>query len=242
MNINNLVYDTAWLNREGIASLACGNGEKAHACFKNVLEVMGYITQFSDLPVGDTASAASSAIASVTPVSIPRFQKEGFYIYHSALLFQPQPAASNPTFTQIDITLLSAAAIFNMALTYHQRAVQGRGSPGNLLRIAARMYDQCLQIVHSLPLAAAAAATVEKDVGALLLIVLNNRAHIYYEMGDFDNATQMLQRVRKLSRSMSREDAASDGASLLLVLHDDAFEEIALNVLVTCPPATAPCA
>jgi hypothetical protein len=234
MSVNSLVYEAAVLNREGIAAMACGHGEKAHACFKNVLEILGYITQFPDLPVGDTPPTGS-LLDGIIPVPISKFETEGFFIYHSALLFQPHSATGAQTFTQLDITLFSAAAIFNMALTYHQRAVQGRGSSANMLRIAAKMYDQCLQIVHSLP-----SASEERDVSALLMIVLNNRSHIFCEMEDFDQATQVLQKVRQLSRFLAHQDASQGGD--WLVLQDDVFEEIALNVLVTSPPATAPCA
>jgi hypothetical protein len=231
MSVNSLVYETAMLNREGIAALACGHGEKAHACFKSVLEILGYITQFPDLPIGNTLPTAS-LLDDIISVPISKLETEGFFVYHGALLFQPQSVTGADTITQLDITLFSAAAIFNMALTYHQRAVQGRSSSANIFKIAAKMYDQCLQIVHSLPL--------EQDVSALLMIVLNNRSHIYCEMGDFDLATQVLREVRKLSRFLAQQDASQGGT--LLVLQDDVLEEIALNVLVTSPPATAPCA
>jgi tetratricopeptide (TPR) repeat protein len=234
MSVNSLVYETALLNREGIAALACGNGEKAHACFKNALEILGYITQFPDLPVGSTPPNAC-LLDGIVPVPIPKLETEGFFIYQSALLFQPQSATGAQTFTQVDITLFSAAAIFNMALTYHQRAIQGRGSPAAMLRIAAKMYEQFLRVVHNLPM-----ESEGHDVSALLIIGLNNRSQVYFETKDFDKATEILQEVRQLSIYLALQEASQGGA--LLVLQGDAFEEIALNVLVISPPATAPCA
>ncbi|CAB9516604.1 expressed unknown protein [Seminavis robusta] len=222
-----LVHQAALLNREGIAALSCGNSAKAHACFKHVLEIMGYITQFPNLPQGH---AATAWLQGVSPVSIPNFDNERFFIYNCALMFQP---VASPNFTQLDITLYSAAAIFNMALAYHQRAVQtaGSSSASGMLRIAARMYDQCLQIVRSLP------AGIESDASALVLIVLNNRSHIYFETQNYEKASAMLDHVQRLSRSMVRHNAVGGP-----VLQTESFEEIALNVLVTTRPSTAACA
>lgn len=223
MNAQVLVRRAAVLNTEGIGALACGQGEKAHACFKNVLELMGHVTQSADLQ--ESSCSEHELLQIFAPVSVPNMQDERFYVYSNALMFTLEETRLFSS--QMDITLYSAAAIFNMALTYHQRAMLARST--NVFRIAARMYDQCLQILRSL-------ATPCGDVNTLRMIILNNRSHIYFELDEFEKAAETLGDIRKLSRHLSRSGNTST------VLQERTFDEITLNVLTTAPPSTAPCA
>lgn len=226
MNSQLLIHQAALLNREGIAALACGYGEKAHACFKNVLEVLGYVTQTPDLAQIRQNNDAP-LLDGIAPVSVLNFQSDRFYVYSNALLIQP---AQQQVYSQVDITLLSTSSIFNMALTYHQRALMGSRQSEGMFRVAARMYDQCLQVLQSLP-------QDEEDLKILQMIVLNNRSHVAYELNDFNGAQLALGHVGRLSRRI-----AANAKSLSKVMPEDDFDEIALNVLVTTPPETAPCA
>ena len=131
---------------------------------------------------------------------------------------------------------MSAASIFNMALTYHQRALQGERQSEGMFRVAARMYDQCLQIIGSLP-----TQMQQEDLKVLQMIVLNNRSHVAYELDDFHRAQAALTQVGRLSRKIARQTSEKLTA-IAKVLTEDAFDEMALNVLVTSPPKTAPCA
>ena len=228
MNAQLLVHQAALLNREGIAALACGHGEKAHASFKNVLQVLGYVTQTPDI-AQIQLSSGTPLLAGYIPVAVPNMHCDRFYLYNNAFLFQ----LAQQSYSQVDVTLLSAAAIFNMALTYHQRALIGRQSEG-MYRVAARMYDQCLQIISSLP-------AEQEDLKVLQMIVLNNRSHVAYELDDFHRAQAALAHVGRLSRRIARQ-TAEKLLVLAKVLTEDAFDEIALNVMVTSPPKTAPCA
>ena len=274
MNTQVLVHQAALLNREGIAALSCGYGEKAHACFKNVLEIMGYITQATDLVDSDMTSVeACRMMESLSPVAIPNMQSERFFVYNHALLFTAHSSSNSnnssataapqsSSYSHLDVTLFSAAAIFNMALTYNQRALMtlshrsssssSSSSPHNMLRVAARMYDQCLQIVGSLPTNTAANARNcsrrAADVSILQMIVWNNRAHLSYELDDFAAAQVALEHVRTLSQWISStgmllSPSSSSSSSSVSILPEDDFDEIALNVLVTTlSPSTAPCA
>lgn len=263
-NVHVLVHQATLLNRDGIAALACGHGDKAHNSFKRMLETLGYIIQIPELSSGSTTSSSyivstDSAMQGFSPVSIPNFQSERFFIYNSTFLFQPRVGSSitssnnknnwNSTmedsnnnnkehYSHLDITLYSAAAIFNMALTYHYRATHS-GSY-NMFRLASCMYDQCIEIIQRLHLMGVNIT----DIHGFLLIVKNNQAQIYYEIQDFKRFNDTLVYVRKLSKCLARHKVGTgrDGVGTLLVLHEHTLEEIALNVLVNTTAMAASCA
>ena len=258
MNAQVLVHQAAVWNRDGIAAVACGNGEKAHFCFRRALEIMGHLTQAPDL-LEATMAAVVSVEDVLSPIAVPSLQSERFYIYNCAMMFSPSPNADHQ-YSQTDATLFSAAAVFNMALTYHQRALfksggsrsNGRSSRSSTqhgaFRTAGRMYDQCLHILNSLPPPPAATNQQEvvwDPVSLLRLVVANNRSHIYYELQDFEKAQMTLERVRALSRYIAHTSALRRSLAkptTFSLLQENSFDEIALNVLVTSRPNTAPCA
>lgn len=230
MNTQVLAQQAALINREGIGALACGYGEKAHGCFKNVLEIMGHITASPDLLVEESPTSNSSISTSVfTPVAVPNIRDERFFVYNCALLFSTRE--EDRPISQMDITLFSAAAIFNIALTYHQRAMQVKSE--KLFRTSSRMYGQAMQIMNSL----ATYSSLVADVNALRVIIMNNKSQILFELEDFEKAEQTLEDIRKLSRYLSSNDSNTTS-----ILQEGAYDEITLNVLTTAPPSTAPCA
>jgi tetratricopeptide (TPR) repeat protein len=76
------------------------------------------------------------------------------------------------------ISLCSATVLFNLALSYHQQGLQGKGT---LLQKALLFYQLSLQVLALEPV-------LQEEPAALILIIvaLNNKANCHCELCDYD--------------------------------------------------------
>lgn len=209
------------LNHKGAVALACGNDKIAHRIFKGIVEAMGILSAAPEATTGAQGALQTNVLSSVP---VPDLQDERFFIFGEVLLYQINVGNSLPSL--LDLCLCSCVSLFNMALTYHRRALLT--GTRQLYITTSRVYEQALAIAESI-------TGQSDDVNRLKVVILNNLAQIhYFELAEYGSALEKLQQVKAIMNEFHDEGAAA--------FEFHSRDEIILNLLLTRPPATAGCA
>ena len=136
--------EIALLNHRGAVALACGQDKIAHRIFKSIVEAMGILSASPDATTNQQNTLQTSVVSSV---AVPDLKDERFFVFSQVLLYQVN-VAPNSLPSLLDLCLCSCISLFNMALTYHRRALL----TGNrqLYITTSRVYDQALAIADSI--------------------------------------------------------------------------------------------
>ncbi|CAB9514337.1 expressed unknown protein [Seminavis robusta] len=207
------------LNHQGAIALACGNEKEAHRSFKGALEMLGFLSNNLEIAEADGGALHPALVSSVPS---PGVADERFFVFGEALLFQ---FGDGEVPSLQDVCFCSCLSLFNMALTYHRKAMLT--GTRQLFLTASRIYEQALSVADGLPEESA-------NVGCVQVLIRNNLAHIfYYELDCFEESLQHLERIKAsiqvFENGLFRMDSPSK-------------DEILLNLLLTKPPMTARCA
>ena len=214
-------HEIALLNHKGAEALACGNDKVAHRIFKGIVEAMGVLSATPEATAGEHAPLQTAVISSI---SVPGLKDERFFVFGEVLLYQVSVGSARPSL--LDLCLCSCISLFNMALTYHRRALLTGAR--QLFLTTSRVYSQALTIANSI-------TEESDDVKRLKVVILNNLAQIkYFELDEVDDALHQLQHVKTIMNSFG------DAGSAAFAQHSR--EEIMLNLMLTRPPSTAGCA
>jgi len=203
--------EIASLNNFGVSALAKGNDGLAIKSFKAAMLPMRDAivdSEYMDI----TFESKDHQVSGFLPID--SFGCSSFYIYRNGLLLN----ATEDT----DLIFCNSLILFNLALAFHQRGA--RCGHEAHLRKAQNVYSLCLELANGgIPC-----------LSALRIAILNNSAHIQFELADYESASETL---NSLHQEVSR--VFSSDQTIFEQMHMD---EIYLNVLLSTPPITAACA
>ena len=208
--MNHTIHNAALLNQTGAAYLASNQPDQALKCFQTALE---FVTHADDLSMNDITSSHSSRQSLTTARSE---ENEDDYIYTKPFFFNP--AAS---MTEEEIAPFGAVILFNLALSYHERA---KAVGDSNLRVAMKFYDKCLSFLrhHS-----------NFDCSNVIIAALHNQARIHEQLCDFLLAGL---KYKMLSDFLERDEIRID------TLGTEDLRAICLNIYFFQFPTCAPVA
>jgi tetratricopeptide (TPR) repeat protein len=149
----------------------------------------------SSLPLSDdtTVSCLDVAIFSFASASLPETlsKAQDFYVYDQLLIISPALGAQSFV-VDTHVPTVCAILLFNLAIAYHH---YGNFAHRSLIRNkASRLYDLLLHLADS-------CTANGSDAGKVALwkcLILNNRAHLYYEQGMHGESKTLLDAMSKL--------------------------------------------
>jgi tetratricopeptide (TPR) repeat protein len=196
----------AYLNMEGVTRLNSGDSDGAYDSFKLALDVMTDLRKEQEVkalihnswnPSGCTVGAHQQQLIYTTRTAPHMNKSDTFYVYDQVLVFTPNDDdddADSSSATRSRVAFCSACVIFNIALTYHQRAMQYQPQEALFIH-ASHLYNQVLELVNDFSL------TSLSDFLVLEVLARNNHAQICSMMGEYNYAKQGLEQLRKLIHS-----------------------------------------
>lgn len=238
------------LNREGISILLSGNGATAVTFFRAGLEQLEqlrpYLTpgqETSCTPPQDCASLLFGATAPILQaIDLAQdFQDRNcnyIYLYDKALDFLPDIQMRFCTSTRtrkedtfdFQVAFYSAIIMFNVGVCLHLRGNPRRDE--GILVTAVHFYDLAVRQLSSIPI-----VEYSDKLMMIMLAIWNNQAQIYYQLGSYEHAIEVLEGVRRLSARLLLERPTS-----LDTEDQEHIHEFVLNVVTVRVPNTAPCA
>lgn len=205
------LHEIAHQNKVGVSYLAVGDGGNAVKAFKAALVTMSGIAQDPS-----TETLFLSKNHKCTAVDIPGLEKDSFYAFSKALVFEPS--------SEIDLSFTNAILLFNMALTFHQRGSYA-GETSKLCK-AQSLYKLSCDLINE----------ISSCSGALLLAAMNNQAQIHFELGNYAQAIDVLGAMGREANEICLAESPSSPFT------QEHFDQFYLNIAVTRPPIAAACA
>jgi tetratricopeptide (TPR) repeat protein len=203
-----MIQEIVQLNNFGVSRLACGDSLNALKAFKSALVAMSQVTEECDM-------MKTGPVSSFPAVKIVGLEDAYFFAYDQALLLD----------ASTDVIWANSCLFFNMALAFHQM--------GQLCCDAARLN----KAIRMYDLAAKILVDASPSDNALAMAAWNNQASIYYALGDYAMACELLERVADGAEHLPELTEEKSGPMETRLL-----EEIYLNVVIVKPPTIAPSA
>lgn len=189
------INKAAQLNKEGACLLAAGRPDEAFEAFNIAFDAIGSATiaiKFAErekaLPVSDPISCkpkkpqedyVNSVPVRQQPIEIHNGSGDEcrHFIYNHAFLFNPDDLRGFPSSHLSE--LYTAATVFNMALSFHQRCEDNNPHVMHVAQTTSlNLYYMTMQLINE--------CACEFDCRSLLVAALNNTATIYYDLNDCD--------------------------------------------------------
>jgi tetratricopeptide (TPR) repeat protein len=210
------------LNNQGVLLLVEGNMQAAMSVFQSALTGIKQIVNNEDLEGKMQATTLTPQPSFLRESSdrLKMLQTEHSFIYDRPLLID-----QITTIDDLDsaLALLSAAVLFNLALTCHQL---GKSGKDEALKRAAVLYRMCMQLLANCD-------SNDASTTVLALLALNNRAQIHYELCDYHQSKHCLRQCSKIMQ----DDMNLHGLHETLSPSD--LEGLLLNVMLQDPPTAA---
>ena len=210
------------LNNHGVALLISGQSSFAMRLFQRALVVLQECTHGESPPNANTDITLEGAGMPLhDSVSLSELQdRQSFsYIYDHGILIVDSTQANNET----TISLYSAVILFNSALASHRKGRLERSEAS--LKKALLLYEMCGALLKT-----TTAAQNDMSITTLILLALNNKAHIHHEQLEYAESQTCL---AEISDTMSAVECIH---STLRHVNVEAF---ILNVMLMGPPTTA---
>ncbi len=225
------------LNDEACFSLICGKNEQAIAKCKKALGILkqGLVSMDSNEDVclfrhqkrgGGPGGNIRELEAEVNPPelridtspSLARRASEGLsFVYTNAFRFRPSRGES----LMVDVDLICAVVIFNMALSYHTYIPLYECT--NLHESSLQLYELCLSLLER-------QSQDFLECRVLRSVCFNNMAHLSYENGNFSDSRDLLD---DLMQSLNQD------GSLCAFFHEGEVQGFVLNYMLLHAPNTA---
>lgn len=221
----NIVLTAVQLNLEGANELVRGNLTLALDSFRNALQTM--IRFEPPAGYGDTTDANhvdSSDLVAMGIIYVPI--RTGS---HANKMGEPftflNPFVFNPTLIPQDqdgIAIFSAVVVFNMAVVFHQKSFI-ENDPFRTK--ALHLYESSVDLFSKI--------SSRYDLSGTIAVALNNKASLYFAIGDYESSDQELERLQSV---MERAEYSTSTAA---ILQGSDFQGILLNLLTLRPPRIA---
>jgi hypothetical protein len=152
---------------------------------------------------------------------------DDYYIYSRPLRLPMIERVSSVAELEAVIFTAHAFIIFNMAIAWHQ--LGERVGCGRYKAKAGQLYDVVLALLRTPIARRSGRRRDEFSFGVLECLVLNNRAHLYYETCDYIYSERCVHAIRKLLWT----------ECLDAHLEENDVDEIRLNLIYLLPPTVA---
>lgn len=214
-NVQVLFQEAAGLNLEGVKCLSMDDCDGAYRRLKKGLQVMAKITALC-ATLEDSNDQDVPELSQTVP--LPAFLNDGsYYVYNHALLFDPPFAPSKRS-----LAFYVSVLIFNMALVYHRR---GHTKAMTLYEKVSVLLQDSLHAVRDSD--DFLSSNCDDNVRMLQVLAQNNHCQMRSTMtGETQQAIDEWEALRVMMSSMEFSN---------VVVEDEAFSEIILNVLI--PPS-----
>jgi tetratricopeptide (TPR) repeat protein len=231
-----LVQRAAHLNMEGASYLEEDDEQRALISFNNALECMSHaaghyycskllqqVAAAASTPVETPADGSPPSTNTIPLMAIPKPHESDesdqmefhadddsadenpqHFIYSQALVFNPE-VARNP----VDSLFYSAVIIFNTALAFHQR---GKCMDPSAQLKAASLYDISLDLLKE--------SATRFNCSNIIVGALNNKAHLYFKLGDFHKARSVLDQLLAVMISIKGSPPAFSETDVQGILHN----------------------
>lgn len=204
-------------------------------------------------PTQDRSKKNSAILLIPVAVACPGNLDEQFYLYKNAFTVKNIPSGQEGDAASrlINVDLLSAIMIYNMALCVSLRSMRTNSS--NMQERSLRLYEMCLGLLHTIHRRNGG----EEDTGGYVLLYAacsNNVAQVAYQLCDYERSRLMMSSLQNLinvtlneKRRRHEQDASSTAdyddlspaAASSCLLGDDDIQGFTLNIMCSYPPTTA---
>jgi tetratricopeptide (TPR) repeat protein len=157
--------------------------------------------------------------------SVINVHRGHFYVYDCALLLPATCDAIDQGDLEARIRSMSTVILFNMALSFHHQGMSA-GQREQWIK-ASQVYELVLQVLED---EEDEFGYMDLSLWAVKCLVLNNRAHLLYEQGEYQECTNCLDDICDLFRQHNCLDQYIDIASA---------GEILANLAHVKPPTTS---
>lgn len=215
------IHDVLAMNNKGAHCLAIGDNQHAMEQFLRALSAIQRVTQYFGDHVKFFNPGADSTDQQVFVKGahqFPSLRSQSFFVYGEALFLLPEQSSTDISSDRLP--LISAAVLFNLALTFHD---EGMSTSESGLDRALDLYRMCLELLES-------ESEDCLSTRALAILAANNKCHIHYERSQFVEASRCLEAVSELMQG--QEDL---GAALSV----EDVTGLVLNLMLVNPPSAA---
>jgi hypothetical protein len=204
------------LNNEGAALLADGHEELAIDKFEHALGVMKCGLSHDESPpvVEEVQGRSPARPMHISPIVVACSAPDHSFVYSHALRIR---STGN---MQTDMTFLSAAIIFNMALLFNIREIRDNSS--SLQSRSLRLYEMSAGLTENLD-------SSDVDTAFLSVVCFNNISQIVFDQGEFERSRLMLSNLQHLM----------SGDLKPCLFKEDDIQGFMLNVMMMYPPTAA---
>jgi tetratricopeptide (TPR) repeat protein len=221
-----MMHEVIALNNMGVNLYQDSNSKAALPVFQRAIEILRAASAELDPQESGRERLPSQEISLRQPIGgVINVQSGHFYVYDCALRLPPTCDTIDQANPEARIRSMSIVILLNMALSFHHQAMSA--GPQEPWIKASQVYGLVLQVLED----------EEDEFGfmnlslwAIKCLVLNNRAHLLYEEGEYQQCTSCLDDICDLFRHHNCLDICIDLASA---------GEIMANLAHVKPPTTS---
>jgi tetratricopeptide (TPR) repeat protein len=226
--------DAAWWNNHGVVCLARGDTLQAQKLFHEALrcarkELNAPSNNFFSPPIGIEPTYFGDCIG------LDQQQEEGpntpgplhlqaFPICRRNFSLEPM----------VDRTICSSIIAFNLALVYHRKGIEGHQS---LVEKARNLYEKCYRLLADT--GANKGSTGDLLVDLLCMAILNNLAHISFNVSDYLRSTEYSNELIRFALSVASSPSSRMIDTQVSIALDQQKRNFLLNAMILRMPSVA---
>jgi hypothetical protein len=216
------LFEAIGANNRGVQFLRDGRVESGIATLQQAAVVLkAFSDRVGEWPQTSSGSSSASFWFEQRPAGLKGLRSTHSSIYDRLLYVPTNPRISSQDDLEWIVLTTSASIIFNLALGWHAYGkLTGRTSH---FKKAHHLYELVVTVLEN-------AESEDESYGVLECVVLNNLAHLHYELGNYDSS-------RKYVTDMC--DLLMIADYLDTYLDCDEADEIRFSILHLQPPTVA---